>query len=436
LADQWASLPGLPDSDRADALTEGAQARAQVGDYAGAEAALQEALKARPADAEASFLLAEATRDRPEQALTRAEAAAAAPVPPRRRAAAYRLAADIRLDLGDLAGAREDVTRALELAPDDLDALVLAASLRRDEPKEASRHARAACAAADAQPSWRRAAAERLCARGLSEVNDFAGAMAALGRALALDPDDAATLHALVRVKRLSPAAALPAAGSAARDKAMPEDRARRALAEDPDDLEALRTLVEAARAAGRRPEAAELAERFTSAIRRSPGWQRVDAYRLSAQLWIELDDSEKALASLNRAEDLDPASVANQKLIGLAQRKFIPPAVSEAYNLAAQVRLSLGDAAGADATLERGLKLTPDNLELLRLMVQRKLAEARPREALPYAERMLAQAQKPTPAAFWNPEKQGLLSSSDAAKQGDIRAAQDTLETVRKALR
>ncbi len=427
LADQWASLPGLPASERADALIEGAQARAQVGDYAGAEIALREALKSRPGDAVASTLLAETTRDKPEQALLLAEDAARAPVAPQRRAAAYHLAAEIRRDLGDLPGARDDIAKALELAPDDLDALVLSASLR-DDHSEALKAARTACAAADSQPSWRRAAAERVCARSLSDLKDYPAAMAAAGRALALDADDSDTLRAILRIKQLDPSEKLPPAASAAPDKAVPAEKARRALNDDSGDLEALRILFAA-------EKTAELADRFTAAIRLAPNWQRLDAYRLSARQWIELGDTKKAISSLERAEDLDAASVPNERLVGQAMHQFIPGAVSEAYEAAAHLRISLGDPAGADATLERGLKLCPESQQFLQLLVERKLAESKPREALPYAERMVALAEKAGNPAYWNPEKQGLVSGADAAKQGDLQEARQALEMVRKAI-
>jgi len=435
LADEWAALPGLPAAERAEALVQAAQARSQVGDYAGAEGALKQALNAKPQDPLASFLLAQATRDRPAEALPRAEDAARGAQSPRRRAAAYRLAAEIRLDLGDGAGARADLTRALDQAHDDLDSLVLAATAYGDSPDEALKYARQACAAADAQPSWRRAAAERVCARALSDRKDYAGAMAAAGRALALDPDDSDTLRAILRIKRLSPDEKLPAGGAPGAEKALSGAQARRALAEDPDDFEALRSLAEAARAAGNKAEAADLAERFTAAVRLSPDWERLDAYRLSARLWIELGDARKALASLERAEDLDAASVPNEKLIGRAMGGYIPGAVSEAYGGAAKLRLALGEPAEADATLERGLDLAPENQQLLQLLVERKLAESRPQEARRYAERMLALAKKSSQPAFWNPEKKGLLSGADAAKQGDIDEAQRALDAVDKAI-
>ncbi|MDE2489413.1 MAG: hypothetical protein KGM24_01105 [Elusimicrobia bacterium] len=434
LAEQWAALPGLPSSERADALIEDAQARAMVGDYAGAALALRQALKARPGDAVASFLLAQATREHPARALRSAERAARASGAPGRRAAAYRLAAEIRLDLGDLPGARDDVAKALKLAPDDLDALVLAAHLRAD-PKQARQAALAACAAADGQPSWRRAAAERVCARVLTDLKDYPAAMAAAGRALALDEDDSDTLRVILRIKKLDPSQSLPHGGAVVSDRPVTEVQARRALKDDPDDLAALSRLVAAEQAAGRKAAAAKLAERFTAAILLSPEWQRLDAYRQSARQWLQLGDAGMALASMERAEDLDTASVPNERLVGRVMGRYFPGAVSEAYGDAAQLRVAIGDPAGADATLERGLKLCPDSQEFLRLLAERKLAESKPREALPYAEQMVALAKKAANPAYWNPDKQGLVSGGDGAKQGDLQNARQLLATVRKAI-
>jgi tetratricopeptide (TPR) repeat protein len=435
LARQWASIPGLSDGERADARIQEAHACAEIGDYAGAETALSLALKARPDDAEASYLLASATRDRPEQALPRAEAAAKAAGPARRRAAAYRLAAEVRLDLGDLDGARADLDRALELSPADVATLVLASAARRAEPGTATKLAKAACAAADSQPVWRRSSAERVCARALADAKDYAGAMAALGKALSIELDDADTLREMIRVRRLSPAEALPSAAASARDGGVAPAQARHALAEDPDDLAALASLFDAERAAGHKREAAELAERFTSSIRRSDDWQRLDAYRRSAQQWIDLGDPKNAIGSLFRAEDLDAASVPNEKLIVKASGRAVEAPISEAYDAAAKLRLALGDPAGADATLERGLELSPESQYLLQLMVERKLTESKPLEALPYAERQVAAAEKSAQPAFWNPEKHGVVSGADAALQGDSANAHRTLAMVRKAI-
>ncbi|MBI5247784.1 MAG: hypothetical protein HY923_11455 [Elusimicrobia bacterium] len=421
LADEWAGSNGISADERAEALIQGALAHAQVGDYAGAEAALQEALKAKPGQPDASYLLAEAMRDRPEQALPHGLNAAASGTP-RGRSAAYRLRAEIRLDLGDRAGALADLARA----PDDLEALALTASLSRD-----AKDARRVCDAAGAQPAWRRAAAERVCARALYDLKDYSGAMAALGNALSLDADDADTLRGILRVKRTSPFESAPGAAVPLPDKTMTVEQARAALAADGEDLEALRVLIASEK---NMASAVKLAERFTAAVRRSPNWQRVDAYRLSAAQWIALKDKKKALGSLERAEDLSATSVATEKLVGKALGKFIGGALSEAYEAAMKVRLELGDEAGAEATLERGLQLAPANIQLLRLMISRKLAASKPREALPYAERFAAAAAKATPSAMWNPEKQGLLPNGAVEKRNDIMEAQQTLENVRRA--
>lgn len=417
LASEWAASKGISADERAEALVQGAMAHAQVGDYAAAEEALQAALAAKPGQPDASFLLAEATRDRPEQALPHSLNAQAAATP-RRRAAAYRLAAEIHMDLGDRDGASADLKKALEMAPDDLEALVLLKD-------------RKACEAADAQPAWRRAAAERLCARVLTDLKEYSGAMAALGKALALNADDADTLRGILRVKRASPYEKVPGEAAPLPDKSASVEQARAALAVDPDDLEALRVLIASEK---NKAEAAKLAERFTAAVRRAPNWQRVDAYRLSAEQWLALKDKKKAFGSLERAEDLSGPSVPTERLVGKAAGRYIAGALSEAYEAAMFVRLELGDAAGAEATLERGLKLMPENIQLLRLMISRKLAASKPREALPYAERMAAAAAKVAKPAMWNPEKQGLLPDVAGVKRGEVREAQEMLESVRRA--
>ncbi|HEX4048475.1 MAG TPA: hypothetical protein VH309_11600, partial [Elusimicrobiota bacterium] len=108
-ADRLDAVPGLPPTERAGLLVDGARARFLIGDAAGAERDLRRALALEPGGAEASYRLAALLRDRPDEALPYAERAARAAAAAPRRAAAERLAGEIRLDLGDEAGARSSL---------------------------------------------------------------------------------------------------------------------------------------------------------------------------------------------------------------------------------------------------------------------------------------------------------------------------------------
>ncbi|MBI3565153.1 MAG: hypothetical protein HY079_08155, partial [Elusimicrobia bacterium] len=158
-AEACAEREGLPPARRASSLVALARLRLAAGDAAGAEASLKRALAEVPGDAEASYWLARAARDRPDEALASAEASARRAADPRRRASARRLAAEIRLDLGDAAGARREAEAALADAPADLDAWAALARARRDDPKAAAQAAARAETAAAATPLWLRPAA-------------------------------------------------------------------------------------------------------------------------------------------------------------------------------------------------------------------------------------------------------------------------------------
>lgn len=256
--DQWLTIRFAGPRDEGNA-------RLSVGDYAGAEDAFKRALRDDPADAAASYGLAQSLRERPKEALRHAEAAGA-----------HRLAGEIRCDLGDAAGCEASLGRALEASADDLEALWSLARLKRG-----SVYARRAFEAAKRSPSWSRAAAYRLSARIWLEIKDEAMAAESLRRAIALEPEDLEALQTLERLR------ALPA---------------KRADEPAPKDEEPLETIASV--------------RRFADGIARMPAWQRADAWRRVTRAWLALGFPWRAAQTVREAENLDQRSIETATLI------------------------------------------------------------------------------------------------------------------------
>jgi len=271
LAGRTAALPGLTPSQRASSLIDAAKIRAVLGDSAGAARDLAAARELAPGDPEASFRLAMALRDRPDEALPLALVAAEAETYIPRKSAALRLAGDIALDLGDGAAAKRAYGRAAELDGRDLDALL---GLTRADPSEADAYAERAAAAASVAPLWRRPEAYRFVARLWRERGNASRAAEAIARARALEPDDAGSAER-ARFKEKPAAPASPS-----------------------DALELLRGGT------------AERNTRFLDAAADAPLWMQAAAYRVAAEVFLNLDDTRRAEQSLLRALELDTRSL------------------------------------------------------------------------------------------------------------------------------
>ena len=286
-----------------------AQARADLGDYPGAEELLAGALKTDPRDTQALLLLAQVVRDRPHEALRHAERAARlledGPAP--RRAGAYRLAGEIRTDLGDYAGARAEFKRALRLDGDDLAALqaLTRIELELQRPSEASRYAQQALRAAENAPHWLRPTAYEISARIWLELKDEALASESLRLLLEIDPDELSALAALVQLgKRQAPrnpeAASVPIPDARQFEdrpwEVWTQEALARARQKAPGGLETLRLLIARSHARAKPHEAAAFADRLTAAIKEAPLWQRAAAYRLNARIWHALGDQRNGI--------------------------------------------------------------------------------------------------------------------------------------------
>ncbi len=365
-------------AERCGDLRTGAEIRLLLGDAPGAERAFAKLLKSDPSDAKTSYGMALAVRERPETALLYADRAAAAEKIPGRRAAAFSLAAGIKLDLGDRAGAQTSYLAALAADENDLDSLDGLTRLSKD----ASYAARAERAAA-AQPFWLRPPAFRLVARLWSALGDDARAAAAFRRAVDADPDDLAALEALVELKRARPAT-VPAWTSAPASPPLAEPSeadATRALASDPENLDALRRLTELARARRDAAAAAAFAERLQEAAWDAPLWSQEAAFRVAGRLWIELGDLDRASHSLHPAREFQARCVETIRLETITLRRTggftaFDGSLAWAHLAVARAYAELGNGAGArqsyeaaEAVLNDGLKSAPRNALALKIL-------------------------------------------------------------------
>ncbi len=389
-----AAAPELSDSRRAGALLEAGSLRLLVGDDVGAERDFQDALRLQPGDARAYYGLAQAIRDRPREALPHADHAARSAAPPRRRAAAHRLAAEIRSDLGDAAGAQASLESALESAGQDLEALRDMVWLKRETPPEAHPYALRAFRAAETAPLWCRPAAFRLSARNWLELKDIPRAMAAYRRALEVNPDDLEALENLVRIMRERPEASPVFPDSEPGASPLPPD---------PEDLESLRALIAAARERKRPREAAEFAGRFEEAIQEAPLWQQADAFRLLAHTWLELGETAKAQQAVRSMDELEPNPVKPGPLLSLVEypgdREAEKFKTARSHIAIGLLRAELKEPGEAERSLNRALELVPGHPAALLALARVILDQGRPGEASALAGRVLKAAQAEPPA-------------------------------------
>lgn len=437
-----AAIPGLSDSRRAAALTGRARARALLGDADGAEKDLREALRLDPAGAEAAFRLAQLTRERPQEALPFAEAAARGAGDDGRRAAALRLAAMIRLDLGDEAGA----VKALESAPpasgDELDALQAFVRLERARPREAAAVAERAVRQAGKSPLWERPAAYRLCARLWLELKDYPKALASLKRALALAPDDLYALEQMVQIKRERPDDpldfAVPSSSAAASvDGAWTEEALGLALRSNPEDLDALGRSIELERGRKNIPGELRFAARFTDAAREASAWRQPAAYGFITRIWDELGGDTNVQITLGLARDLDRRSLEFEELALRVRSPDTRGAIYVSNRVAAyvaisQARAELGDEAGAETALRSAFAQDPEAPPALRAAARFRLAHGRTLEALGYADRLIAASRRSSPAEREADERQRAeiqLALGDRA--GAVQSLERALELL-----
>jgi len=381
--DKIAANPRASAARRAEAVRQAGEMRLQLGDFHGAQMDFERALEAAPGDGGLLYLLALAKQERPEEALIDAERAAkAAGFSAAGRANANLLAGQLRTDIGNAAAAQASLTLALSDAPDDLDALYAMVRVLRERKSEALVFARRADDAAGRTPLWQRPAALLLSARIWLELEEHAPAAEKLLAVLRFNPEDLDALGALVRIKDKLTAKQLDDARrasllAAAPDARVPEasndeDALKRALADNPDDLETLRRLAVSSLQRRRRIEAAVFALRFEDAVWKTPVWQRAEANRVLAALWLDLGSRDRAWAILNRARDLKSDSIDTWRMF-IALRPSergtnLKGVYSGIYCTAAEMRMAIGDRAGATESVNLSLKQEPGHPWSLRL--------------------------------------------------------------------
>ncbi len=260
--------------------------------------------------------------------------------------------AKIQLQFGDDRGARANAARA------------------KDDP--AAREVMAEVAK-DQNDNWLaiRTAGDRDAGFARLAVGDYAGAEEAFKRA---DPADLESLRGLALAVRQRPREALAAAQKAGAhrlaaeirwdlgDKEGAEGELKLALQSSADDLEALWDMV-------RFERDASYAQRAFAAAGRAPSWARGSAYRLSARIWLELDDERHAAESLRRAIALNPEDIQALNSLEQLHDRSPAPAVTAAMP-------------GWSA---------PDPLDELRRGVDRVVAGPRPLQAVDLARRFTA---------------------------------------------
>lgn len=309
--------PGLSSAALAELLAESGRLRLRVGDYSGAESDCRRALLLAPGHGEASFRLAEALRDSPESAVTFAEQAALAAATPRLRTMAHRLAGELRLDLGDLEGARRSLEESLEIDGENFRALRAMVRVLAVKPKQARVFAIRAGSAAERAPAWARAASLRYAAHIWLELKAYDEAEELLGRALAVDPDDLDSLETLALIKYERP------------------DRRLRTVPGPPEGARAVEPPV---------LESAEAAVRFAGETAEMPSWLHADAYRLLARSWLALGDRRKAARYARHAEEAEIGSVRTARILTEISPggEDSPRDLAEALRAVAQARAEL----------------------------------------------------------------------------------------------
>ena len=293
-------------------------------DYAGAEAALDKAVKLDPKDVDAWILLGRARGNQENYAGAEAALDKAVKLDPK-DVDAWKLLASARGNQENYTGAEAALDKAVKLDPKDVDAWKLLASARGNQENYTGVEA-ALDKAVKLDPkgveAWKWLGAAR------SNQENHAGAEAAFNKAAKLDPKDveAWKLLASARVDQKNHAGA-----EAALDKAVKLD---------PKDAWAWK-LLGRARYDQKNDEGAETA--FDKAVKLDP--KDVDAWIWLASAIGNQENYAGAEAALDKAVKLDPKDV-------------------DAWKLLASARGDQKNYAGAEAALAKAVKLDPKDVE------------------------------------------------------------------------
>lgn len=392
---------------------------------------------------------------------------------------AYVAIAQARAELGDAAGARANLSRALALIPDDPAALEAAANLALDEGRfqDARTFADRLVAASSGKPAEDQVEALRLLARAQLKMKDVSEAENSLERAQSLLPEDESVLNLLIGLSASRPRQALAYANRlvAALEDAAPnrlagaydqlaliqsqlkdypssERSLRRALALAPDAPEVLKTLTLVERDEGNPRAALEAAERLVAISSDSTPAQQAEALLLRSRIEFEQKDAAAGTENLRRALALvpdDPSALTAMARLDLdagrprdarthaerlvaARAHATPEDRAEALLLLARIQLALKDGAGAETSLRQVLSLQPDDDAALNLLIQLDRAAGRTRKALRLADRVITSAAHRSPpiraAAYRQRAEIRLERGDEAGARDDDRSALSVL--------
>ncbi len=352
---------------RADAYRRAARVWTELGDEAMAEESLRRALDADPDDLDALRALADARRRAglPQAAPPRSAAAA----PPARRPRG-----------------ETELEKALAADPDDLDALRELVALRRREKRlpEAKESAERFTLAVDAAPEWQRASAYRSIAEAWSDLGETEKAKQCILAAWLMSTHDLAVISDLARWK-------IPA----------PYQQAA------PSDIR-----IELARAKSDVGDQAGALAEIDAALSGDVAANILDN---AAQIEYEMGQSRRALEHIERLlRDFKPAAARDRSAI--LRRK-------------AQAQRQLKDYRGAETSVAAALNAAPEDAEALREAVTVERLSGRPRDALPFIERLVKSSEHAPPS-----ERAAALAQK-AQLQLELKDYASARSTVREAL-
>ena len=449
--------------EKVRALVQRSQVRRSLGDARGADADEEAALRADPRDDAALEARVQSLRLAGRLADAEAAAgrmvAAAERVAPARRAALYEQRAQVRRERGDLKGAEADLRSALAGQPDALSATqrlsaVLLEAGKADEALEAAN--RFLTLSVQTLPALRAEALE-LRARALEAQGRASAAAIDRAEAALLTPNTPtrakesaeAVLLAAVRGGILQARLAAILGGSLWNRLLAYFARAGRpAAAAVKGDVsgrfQASLRAAETALAAGRRNEAASIIAALEVPGGESPS-ARTEMFLARGKAKAALGDFAGAEADLRaglalKPRDFDTLSTLAQFLrergklaesLEAASALVVLPEVeprnrAERWLQRAETLMRMGRGAEAEADVKRALADKPEDVPSLWLMAQVLLRGGRARDAVPFADRMVAAAKTPAERAHAYSQRAQVRDAAGDAKgaEADRRRA------------
>ena len=284
------------------------------------------------------------------------------------------------------------------------------------------------------------------------QIGDPSAAAADFRRGLELMPGDSALLRLLAEADRERPEAAIAHADAAAAAKgatAHLRSRANRlagelradigdlagaerklalALKDAPGDLDTLHAIVRIKR--DRKAEALPHAERASREAAKAPLWMRGAAHRLAARIWLLIGDHSRAADELGLALRLDPEDLDALRLL-LPIKDRLEPARLAGLRWGAS---SPSEGQGrepkpmGEAGARSALDSNPDDLEALFRLAELDLDRKRRSQAASWAQRLMDAVWR---APVWQREDAALALARLWLKIGDRAKARLVMNRV-----